>query len=447
MITLAKGMNASSHFQASTVKLIADGWIGAEFRSLARIMRVLLTGIACMPNSGSEAGVTWNWAWHLSMRNQVCVITHGAFRRVIDDFLAQHPNDNLHFEWVDSLGWLSLKPPQDLRLHYVLWLRAALHRARRLLRERDFDIIHHVSFNTVSAPPPFWRLEKPFVWGPVGGGQTTPMPLLWCFRHMLVREEVRTLRILLLPFLPGLRKAVAHSRAIFAVNRETARVLSAAGAGSVPLMLDCAVPPELFTANPPQRKIEGPFTAIWAGRIEPRKGLDVCLAAARLLRSGEMKLLIAGDGPDSAKARRFAARLGIANRVNFLGRVAWSELQDLFRRSHVLLFTSVRDSSGWVCIEAMAQGCPVICLDHQGMGTHLPAEAAVKIPVGGPRAVAQAFAAAVERLASDRSRLRAMSEAARAFAQTQRWDSHVRAMEACYGRLVSAQRIQKEAAD
>jgi glycosyltransferase involved in cell wall biosynthesis len=401
-------------------------------------MRILLTGIACEPNAGSEAGVTWNWAWHLSRRNEVWVIAHAAFRQVVEEFLAEHPNPNLHFAWVGALGWLPLKPPQDIRFHYVFWLRAALERARRLQAKHQIDVVHHVSFNTVSAPPPFWKLGRPFVWGPVGGGQITPAPLLWCFRRRLLSEVLRTCRVKVLPWLPSLRRAVAKADAVFAVNHETARVLTAAGASAVPLMLDCALPDTLLDKNPAPRVAADPFVAVWAGRIEPRKGLELVLQAARLIQRCNIEIVVAGDGPGFTEARAVAKRLGVAERVTFLGRLPWERLQALFGTAHVLIFSSVRDSSGWVGLEAMAQGCPVICLDHQGMGAHLPAEATVKIPIGAPRSVVEAIAAAVEALADDRTRLGAMSEAAVAFARTQKWENHASSMEACYRALIAA---------
>jgi glycosyltransferase involved in cell wall biosynthesis len=401
-------------------------------------MRILLTGIACQPNAGSEAGVTWNWAWHLSRRNEVWVIAHVAFRQVVEEFLANRPNPNLHFEWVGALGWLPLKPPQDIRFHYVLWLRAALERARRLQAKHQIDVVHHVSFNTVSAPPPFWKLGLPFVWGPVGGGQITPAPLLWCFRRRLLSEVIRTCRVKLLPLLPSLRRAVAKADAVFAVNHETARVLTAAGAAAVPLMLDCALPATLLDTKFLPRHAEDPFVAVWAGRIEPRKGLELVLQAARLVQRRKIHIVVAGDGPGFAEARGIVSRLDLADRVNFLGRLPWDRLQALFGRAHVLIFSSVRDSSGWVGLEAMAQGCPVICLDHQGMGAHLPPEATVKIPVGPARSVVEAIAAAVEALADDRRRLSTMSQAAITFARTQGWENHASTMEACYRSLIAA---------
>src|SRR6185437_16745647 len=66
-------------------------------------LNMLLVGHACLPEAGSELGITWNWAWHLAARNRVWVVTHGAFRPGIERYLRDHPRPNLAFIWVGPL--------------------------------------------------------------------------------------------------------------------------------------------------------------------------------------------------------------------------------------------------------------------------------------------------------------------------------------------------------
>jgi hypothetical protein len=68
-------------------------------------LHILIVGHACFPNMGSEAGVTWNWAWHLAERNRVWVIAHGFARPLVEQYMHDHPRPNLHFIWVGPLGW------------------------------------------------------------------------------------------------------------------------------------------------------------------------------------------------------------------------------------------------------------------------------------------------------------------------------------------------------
>src|SRR3546814_19393658 len=67
-------------------------------------------------------------------------------------------------------------------------------------------------------------------------------------------------------------------------------------------------------------------------------------------------------------------------RARFLGRLTRSEMLRLVASSDVLLSTSLQDSFGSVVLEAMAAGVPVLTIDHQGVGTRIPGNAAIKVP-------------------------------------------------------------------
>jgi len=404
-----------------------------------RLMRILLTGHGCAPDMGSEPGVTWNWALHLAQRNDVWVITHGHFRPAIERYLAAHPVPRLRFVYTEKLGWwdpLRLPSQRGIRVHYFFWLRHVLKLARRLDAEHRFDLVHHVSWNTVSSPPLLWKLGKPSVWGPVGGGQTTDPAFLGLFARALPGELLRTLRVWMVPFLPGVRAAAARSSAVFAANRETAAILRKAGANDPPLLLDCGVPEHLLDTPATPRPTSGPFTILWVGRIEPRKGLPLCLEAVHAANVDGLRLIVVGEGPEAEAAREQASKLGLGDRVAFLGQRPWADVQALQRSAHAFLFSSVRDTSGNAAIEALAAGVPVICIDHQGMGSHLPDSAAIKVPVLSRGETVAAMARAIETLASDPARLARMSIAARAYAESEAWSRRAVAMQAHYAAIV-----------
>ena len=133
-------------------------------------------------------------------------------------------------------------------------------------------------------------------------------------------------------------------------------------------------------------------------------------------------------------------RLGLKDRVVLLGHLSWREMQQRFAEADLFMFTSLRDTSGTVNYEALAKGCPVMCLNHHGVGSHLPDAVAIKVPVTTPEAVVQAMARHIDSLASDRARLRRMSQAGYSFATTQQWNDRALLMEQLY-RQVLARRV------
>ena len=328
-------------------------------------LRVLLVGHICSPDLGSEPGFIWNWAWHLSDRHDVWVIAHPLCRAAVETAMAQHRDRALRFVWVELPKrwdpWDPARGERAIHLHYMLWQRAALAQARRLHATQGFDVVHHVGWGTVNAPPALWRLGAPFVWGPLGGGQAAPLRFGRYLGKGVLREAARTVRRHMMPFSPPLRRAVANSAVILATNGETVEVLRRAGASRVDLFLDGGVRADQFVERQRVRRAGDRLELMWAGRLEPRKALPLALEALARLPDVPVRLRIAGEGPLRAAYERQAAALGLSDKVHFLGLVPRAALlRDFFATSDAFLFTSLQDSFGSVVIEAMAAGLPVL---------------------------------------------------------------------------------------
>jgi glycosyltransferase involved in cell wall biosynthesis len=409
-------------------------------------MKVLLVGHACGPNRGSESGVTWNFAWQLSLAHEVWVITDPQFRKDIEHYLELHPNPNLNFVWVGlPPRWDPRRTPgsdKGIRLHYLFWQRVVLREARRLHRQHSFDIVHHLSWGTISAPPLLWRLPVPFVWGPIGGGQTTPVAFRRYFGAAWGTELLRTLRVKIATHLPSLRQAVRRSALILSTNPETTLALTAAGASQVRFFPNVGVPEQLMGHSPgdqpPQRK---ELIILWVGRLIPLKGLPLALETiSQIERSLPVRLRILGDGPLRADMENLAKSLGISDRVEFVGAVPWSQMMNYYREADIFLFTSLRDSSGAVITEALAYGLPILTMNHQGVGAIVPAEAGIKVAVTNPEETVRALADGLRRLAQSPRLRKEMGEAAWSQAQSMGWQQHAEQISEWYEEVVASHR-------
>jgi glycosyltransferase involved in cell wall biosynthesis len=82
-----------------------------------------------------------------------------------------------------------------------------------------------------------------------------------------------------------------------------------------------------------------------------------------------------------------ADRLEVGERVEFRGWVARERVQEVMRtEADVLLFPSLHDEAGWVVVEAMAAGLPVLCLDVGGPPV-LIGQSGYAVPVQGGQAI------------------------------------------------------------
>ena len=412
-------------------------------------MKVLLAGHSCAPNRGSEPGLTWQFAWHLSRQHEVWVMTNARNKAAIERQLESTPNSKLHFIWIKTPKFLVRRLSQSdliLRLHYMFWQRAVVREAAQAHRRHAFDLVHHLSWGTISAPPRLWRLPLPLVWGPVGGGQTAPAAYRRYFGPAWREEFMRTLRVKLVTRLPNLRRTVRNCALILSTNPETTHALQAAGARDVRFHPNIGVT-ERFLTPPPAKasRANRELIVLWAGRLIPIKGLPLALEAfSKVDAKVPVRLRIAGDGPLKVQMQRFAETLGIAERVEFLGDVPWLEMKRHYQEADLFLFTSLRDSSGQVLAEAMGSGLPIVTLNHQGVGAIVPAAAGIRVSVEDPDCTVLKLAEGLSRIIGSAELRKNMAEAATAHAQTMSWNQHAEKMSEWYAEVLAGTRLRTE---
>ena len=100
------------------------------------------------------------------------------------------------------------------------------------------------------------------------------------------------------------------------------------------------------------------------GHLIERKGNHITIEA--LARMPETSLVLIGDGNEGPRLRALAARLGVANRVRFLGHVDQQELPAYYSAADALVLASSREGWANVLLESMACGTPVVATDVWG---------------------------------------------------------------------------------
>ena len=106
------------------------------------------------------------------------------------------------------------------------------------------------------------------------------------------------------------------------------------------------------------------FTLLSVGHLDPRKGHEHIIAALPALP--DVRLMIAGSGPDLKKLLALAAAMGVADRVTFLGAMSQDRLRDYYGAADALVLASSREGWANVLLEAMACGTPVVASNVWG---------------------------------------------------------------------------------
>jgi teichuronic acid biosynthesis glycosyltransferase TuaC len=208
----------------------------------------------------------------------------------------------------------------------------------------------------------------------------------------------------------SVRRALASARLVLANSQGIAELSREHGARETRVVhLGADVP---AAARPPRRG--GPPTLVTVGHLVARKRhADVLRALAVLTpRHPTLRYAIVGDGPERTALEGLAARLEIADRVDFHGQLAPAEAIEQARRCTLFVMPSTEEAFGVAYVEAMAGGVPAIgCRGEPGPEEIAAAgDGLVLVPPGDIERLTQR----IDELLSDPHRLREARQRARA---------------------------------
>lgn len=372
-------------------------------------MKILLSAYACEPNRGSEPGVGWNTVVQIAKYHQVWVFTSNTHKTAIEAEIAVRPIPNLNFVYLDPFNWVydwsveGKRAHWDVHLHNYLWQIKAYFVAKELHPQVGFDAVHHVTYVKYTSPSFLSFLPVPFIWGPVGGAESAPSPFWkdFSFRGK-VYEHLRNLARWIGGCDPFVRFTVRKSTFALATTEDTASVLRRMGAKNVAIAIESGLSQEeIDHLGKLPMPDASPLRFISMGRLLHWKGFHLGLRAFALANIANAEYWILGEGPEQEPLKMLAANLGISDRVKFWGRMSRDEGLRKLGECHALVHPSLHDSGGWVCLEAMAAGRPIICLDLGGPGVQVTAEAGFKIPACDPEQAVRGLAGAMQDLAKE----------------------------------------------
>lgn len=374
--------------------------------------RVLVSACYCRPDAGSEAGTGWNQVTQSARFHDVWVFTRATNRPSIERALAAQPMPGVQWVYFDLPRWAAfwVTPHATMEyLYYCLWQLAAWPVARRLEREVGFDLVHHVTLGNYWLPIFAGLLSAPLLWGSVGGGEAGPRAL-WRtlgFKGRL-SEHVRVLAQSLAGLNPVARLTARRAGLALVTTWETAERVRRWGACRVKVFCDLGLSEGDLAAMPhrparPAREAAGPARFVSIGRLLAWKGFHFGLAAFADYAANHpgSEYWIIGDGPERRRLERLARKLRVSCAVRFWGRLPRAQTLAKMVECDTLVHPSLHDSGGWVCLEAMAVGLPVICLDLGGPALLVTEETGVKVPAGTPGQVVSGIAGAMARLGGD----------------------------------------------
>ncbi|MBM2821281.1 MAG: hypothetical protein HW413_27 [Thermoleophilia bacterium] len=201
---------------------------------------------------------------------------------------------------------------------------------------------------------------------------------------------------------------------VIACNPDVAADL--AGLGGHADLIPHGVDLQRFSSLPPP---PGSLRLLAVGRLVAKKGFDVLIEAASLLRV-PFSLRIVGDGPERDRLTAAVTRAGLGDRAQLVGPLTHAELPAEYAAAHVVVVPSVEDEEGDrdglpnVVLEALASARVVVASDIAAIGSAVhDGGTGLLVPPGDPAALSQAIAT----LAADPARRERLGRAGRQLAE------------------------------
>lgn len=337
-------------------------------------LNILLSAYACEPYKGSEPSVGWNWALNLSKKHNVYVITRKNNKEIIEKFLKENKiyKNNLTFYYYDcsnKIVNLKNKIPYGIFVYYKLWQKGAKKLAESIINKEKIDIIHHVTFNEFRTPGYMSKLNKPFVWGPIGGGQyyNTIFNNYMSSGKVIFNEKVRNIINYAISKKYNIKKSINCSEVVLIADKSTEKILPKKFNGKYIRMLETAYYHNINFERSYNLNKNKRIRLLWVGNIIPRKGLPILIEALKTIDKNMYELVVIGDGAELEYCISKVDEYGLNDNIKFKGKIPYEKITKWYKQCDLFIFTSIRDTSGNVVLEAMEHGLPVIAFNHHGV--------------------------------------------------------------------------------
>lgn len=420
-------------------------------------LKVLISAYACDPYKGSEEGVGWGWVRAISQYHDLHVITAAYHRDAIEDVLSKERELSTHvyfyyvphkpWHYSPTKGWkfienTILKPIMNRA--YRLWQDDAYKLAQELHKQYHFQLVHQITYVGFRFPGHLWKLDIPFVWGPIGGLENTPWRFIpglgvtgsiyYAGRNIVNSFHKR--------FLSGPKMAFkkAQGGIIAATEGIRREILKWYGVDSE-VICEIGPPPEVAD-NHSLREPAEKLKLSWSGLHLPGKALPLLFRALAVLPNGfDWHLDILGRGPLTKKWQRLAIKLGINSKCNWHGWLSRDRAIAIVHDSHIFVITSLKDLTSTVLLEALSQGVPVICPDHCGFSNVITEDCGIKLPIISPKQFVSGLSVAIKSLTENEEERRHLAKGALNRIKDFSWEKKAELVDAIYRRVIERRRM------
>lgn len=400
--------------------------------------RILVLAYQISTYRGSEYSVGWNYIVNMSKDNELVVFygtsgNHMGDTEELEKYLLVNNIQNVTFIAVKpnsltkKLNKLNEKDilNYSFYLAYNNWHKQVYKVVKDLVENEKFDLIHFLNPIGYREPGYLWKLNLPYIWGPIGGTNNVPKVLM---ESLALKGKIKLgfrtiVNFIQLRINPRLKHAINRSDVLL-----TSTTIDQFNLKRI-YNKECAYLPENGIINGNRINIEktniaGKIKIIWIGRIDANKALIILLKAlVKVNQLSNIHLDIVGTGNLKESLEIFAEENLLSKNVTWHGSIPREKVFELLSKSQLHVITSLIEANTTVIWEAMSVGVPTMSLDHCGMHDTICEKCGVKIPIIAYEQVTNEIAVQLDKFVLNPLELNNLSNGVIECAKKYNWDS------------------------
>lgn len=399
---------------------------------------ILLLAYAVSPTRGSEYSVGWNYVVELSKDNIVHLICGASGDHLgdtieLENYLKQNPIKNLYVHIVKPNAKINLINIFNKKgfgpafyVAFRLWHKIVYKEAKEIIKKYHIDLIHQYNPIGFREPGYLWKLDKPFVWGPIGGANFVNMTLL---KKKPLKIKVLFLlknfiTYLQLKYSYRVKKATLKaSKLIFCCSEPMKNFEKYLKKGGV-VISEQAVPEINIKTNIIKRD-DGLLKIVQIGRLNEHKNTRFLLEALSIVKNNKWHLYVIGDGNLRESLIELSQKLGIKNNVTWYGFRSRNEIFDILQNIDLHALTSLSEANTTVLYETRLFGIPTISLDQNGMHDTLANGNGILVPILSYEETIQIFSKEIDKLIDDKELLNELKSKTKELISESNWSKKI----------------------
>ena len=332
-------------------------------------MNILLSAYSINPYKGSEDAVGWNWALTLSRKlpdSTIYILTRTYNEIATKKGIEEYGLQNVKLVIVEvpkALDWFREKHSAFHHAYYILWQKVAYNWAKK--SGIKFDIIHHVSMGNYRICGDMYKFKEAHtIFGPVGGGQTTPDSLRSYYSTQRNYEKFRDNVNKAFSKFNFYKKQINLFDDVYTVNDETKNAIENATGKKCKKLCDISINSNMqgLDIYHPDKK---PIEIIYLGRLIELKGIMLLVDVVKNIKTDiPFHVSLYGEGELESDIRKKIDEYGLNDVLTIQGKVNYTEISDIYKNADIFAHPTFRDSSGAVFVEAMANKLPIVALNQ-----------------------------------------------------------------------------------